>query len=92
MDTYLNDELTEALLTKDSSGLIHMIRNNKVRDLQILYSMLSRRNDSFEILRKHLSEHIISEGSKLIEDEKLKNEELVVKLIDLNCKITNIMH
>ena len=69
-----------------------MIKNNKIVDLQILYNMFSRRNESFEILRKHLSDYIITEGSKLVADDKLKNEDLVVKLIDLNRKITSYMH
>ena len=54
-----------------------MIRNNKIKEMQVLYNMFTRRNDSFKILRDNLSEYIITEGNKLVNDEKMKNEDLV---------------
>ena len=61
----------------EQSGLVYMIKNDKIGELQIVYSMFSRRNDSFEILRKQLSAYINDEGTKLVGDTKLKNEDLV---------------
>lgn len=39
--------------------------------------MFSRREESFEKLRKCLSEFINDEGNKLVQDELLKNEDFV---------------
>ena len=61
----------------EQSGLVYMIKNDRLGELQIVYSMFSRRNDSFEILRKQLSAYINDEGTKLVGDTKLKNEDLV---------------
>ena len=92
LDIYLSDEITHTLLQMEQSGLVYMIKNDRLGELQIVYSMFSRRNDSFEILRKQLSAYINDEGTKLVGDTKLKNEDLVQKLIELNQKIITIMH
>lgn len=72
-----------------SSGLIHMIRNNSMGELALVYNMFQRRSASFELLRKHLSEFIVNEGSKLVTEE-VKNDDLVVKLIDLRERVSGI--
>jgi len=46
-----------------------MIRNNQIANLSLLYNMFTRRDESFEKLRKCLSEFIIEEGNKLVRDE-----------------------
>ena len=74
----------------DSSGLVSMIRNNKIADITLLYSIFNRRPKSFELLKRSLSEYIVLEGFKLVQDEKLKNEEFVVKLISLRESIFDI--
>ncbi len=65
----------------DSSGLVSMIKNNKIADITLLYSIFSKRLKSFELLKRSLSDFIVMEGLKLVQDEKLKNEEFVVQLI-----------
>ena len=39
LDVYLSDWHSTALLEMSSSGLIHMIRNTKLQELSVLYSM-----------------------------------------------------
>lgn len=75
----------------EHSGLVHMIRNNQTKDLLLLYGMFTRRTNSFELLRRYLSQYIVDEGHKIILDERLKNEELVIRLIELNQRIKGIM-
>jgi hypothetical protein len=53
----------------EQSGLFSMIRNNKIQDLTLLFSILQRRGGSFDLLRKKLSEFIIEEGGKLMQDD-----------------------
>ena len=74
----------------ESSGLVQMIRNGRTDELALLYNMFSRRDASFELLRSHIRDYIANEGSKLVQDEKLKNEELVVRLIELREAINDL--
>ena len=52
LDVYLSNEQSETLLKMEQSGLVHMIRNNKVKELQVMYGMFTRRNDSFDLLKQ----------------------------------------
>ncbi len=74
----------------DSSGLVSMIRNNKITDITLLYTIFSRRPNSFELLKRSLSDYIVLEGFKLVQDDKLKIEEFIVKLISLRESIYEI--
>lgn len=67
-----------------------MIRNGRTDELVLVYKMFSRREASFELLRNHIRDYIANEGSKLVQDDKLKNEELVVRLIDLREAINDL--
>jgi len=78
LDEYISDQHASNLLAMDQSGLISMIKNNKMQDLQLLYSLFIRRPKAFELLRKKLSDFIVEEGTKLVMDEQLKSEEFVV--------------
>ena len=69
--------------------MVHMIRNNSMGEIALVYFMFSRRAASFELLRKHLADFIINEGNKLV-NEELKNDELVVKMIDLRERVSSI--
>jgi len=75
----------------DSSGLVHMIRNNNMDELSLVYNMFSRRPASFELLRKQLAEFIVNEGNKLVSEE-VKNEEFVTKIIDLRERVSSIQN
>ena len=78
------------MLTMENSGLVHMIKNDKISDLSMLYSMFSLTPSAFAYLRNHFSQYIVEEGKKLVGDEKLKNEEFVVRLIALRERIIEI--
>lgn len=67
-----------------------MIRNNQLSNLSLLFGMFIRREDSFEKLRKCLSEFIVEEGNKLVRDEQIKNEDFVSQLISLRDRIVEI--
>jgi len=55
-----------------------MIRNNKIKDLSLLFSIMQRRTSSFDLMRKKLSEFIMEEGGKLMSDDALKIEDSIV--------------
>lgn len=56
-----------------------------------MYELFKKVPGSFELLKQNLQSYIIREGDKLIQDENLKNEELVAKLIDLKLKTSNLL-
>lgn len=89
LNEYIGDAHSQTLLTMESSGLVHMIRNNNMDELGLVYNMFSRRIASFELLRKQLNDFIVNEGSKLVAEE-VKNDELVIKLIDLRERVSGI--
>ena len=90
LSEYLSDVHSQTLLTMQS-GLVHMIRNNNIDELSLVYNMFHRRPASFELMRKHLADFIISEGNKMVNEEQ-KNDELVVKLMDLRDRVSGIQN
>jgi len=88
LDEYIGDAHSQTLLSMQS-GLVHMIRNNNIDELRLIYNMFLRRPASFELLRKHLADFIVNEGNKLV-NEEIKNDEFVVKLIDLRERVCGI--
>jgi hypothetical protein len=55
-----------------------------------MHSLFSKVPEAFQKLSKHLSGYIINEGNKLVEDDKLKHDEYVAKVIELRDKMFNI--
>lgn len=90
MDQYISDPHTQTLLDMSESGLFSMIRNNRIQDLSLLFTMLQRRAGSFDLMRRKLSEFIMAEGGKLISDEQLKIEAFIEQLMQLRETIFNI--
>lgn len=67
-----------------------MIRNNKFDEIGLMFDMFSRVLDALELLKKHLTNYIVTEGNKLVQDDKLKQDEFVAKLIELRDKMVSI--
>jgi len=71
----------------ENSGLTQMIKNDKHDEIGLMHDMFSKVPDAFGLMKTHLSGYIISEGNKLVVDEKLKQDEFVGKLIELRDKM-----
>lgn len=63
LNEYVGDAHSETLLSMQSSGLVHMIRNGQMEELGLVYNIFSRRPASFELLRRHIADFIIREGN-----------------------------
>lgn len=90
LEQFLSEEHTTALLEMESSGLGSMIRNQKMQDLHLVYTMCVRRPESFELLRRKLAEFILTEGGKLVADELLKIEDFIAQLMHLRESIYQV--
>lgn len=76
----------------ENSGLNHMIRYDKHDEISLMYDMFSKVTDAFSLLKTSLSQFIVNEGNKLVQDEKLKQDEFVTKLIELRDKMVSFYH
>jgi cullin 3 len=74
----------------ENSGLVAMIRNEKYEEIGLMFELFSKVPEAFASLTKQLSAYIISEGTKLIQDDKLKPDEFVANVIQLREKMFNI--
>ena len=93
ISTFLKEYIENHALTliqMENSGLISMIRNEKYDELALMFELFSKVPESFQALTKHLSSYIVSEGTKLMQDDKLKSDEFVANVISLREKMFNI--
>ena len=51
---YVGEKHALTLITMEESGLVHMIRNQKLDELQLLYQLFSRIPEAFALLRKRM--------------------------------------
>jgi uncharacterized protein (UPF0332 family) len=58
----------------EHSGLIHMIKNEKYNEIQLMHDLFSKVPEAYNHLTKNLSQYIVNEGNKLINDEQLKHD------------------
>jgi cullin 3 len=79
------------LLNMENSGLVHMIKNDKTDEICLMYELFSKVVPAFNQLKQHMQTFIITEGNKLVNDDKLKHDEYVTKIIDLREKMLNIL-
>ena len=90
LDEYVSDAHTANLLSMESSGIVHMVRNAKINELSLCYSVLKKRQPAFDLLRRALADYVVAEGTKLVADQTLKTEEFVARLITLREQIVEI--
>lgn len=74
----------------EHSGLVHMIRNEKYSEIALMHDLFSKVPEAYSIMTKHLAQYIINEGNKLVNDESLKHDQFVAKVIDLRDKMMNM--
>ena len=53
----------------ENSGVVHMLRNNRVEDLACMYNVLDRVADGLATLTECVSKHLREQGKALVQDE-----------------------
>ena len=84
ISTFLKEYIENHALTlilMENSGLVAMIRNEKYDEVGLMYELFSKVPEAFSALNKHLSNYIVTEGAKLMADDKLKHDEFVALVI-----------
>lgn len=93
IQTFLKEYVENHALTliqMENSGLIAMIKNEKYDEIALMYELFSKVPESFQALSKNLSNYIVAEGQRLIQDDKLKPDEFVANVISLREKMFSI--
>ena len=54
----------------ENSGVVHMLRNNRVEDLACMYGVLARVQDGLPTLAECVSQHLREQGKALVQEEE----------------------
>lgn len=54
----------------ENSGVVHMLRNNRVEDLACMYNVLARVQDGLSMLAECVSHHLRDQGKALVQEEE----------------------
>ena len=66
----------------ENSGVVHMLRNNRVEDLCCMYNVLDRVQDGLTTLAECVSHHLREQGKALVqEDDSGKNAIAFVQVL-----------
>lgn len=93
ISTFLKEYIenhAQTLISMENSGLVAMIKNEKYDEIGLMYELFSKVQDAFQALSKQLSAYIVAEGTKLMQDDKLRHDEFVANVIQLREKMFNI--
>lgn len=57
----------QALITKENSGLIALLRDDKFEDLSRMYSLFKRVEGGLTLIRTIMAEHVKTSGKALVQ-------------------------
>ncbi|MEW5303513.1 MAG: hypothetical protein WDW36_006197 [Sanguina aurantia] len=83
----------QALIHKENSGLIALLRDDKSEDLSRMYNLFKRVEGGLTLIRTIMSEHVKTAGKALVQDpERTKDPvEFVQSLLDMRDKYDKII-
>jgi len=83
----------KTLIEMEHSGIISMLRDDKIEDLKRMYNLFGRVSDGHKMMREFLSNYVRETGKTLImDDEKQKDHlALVQSLLDLKDKYDKLL-
>ena len=64
----------------ENSGVVHMVRNNRVADLACMYSVLSRVAEGLATLAACLSRHLREQGKALVQEQEGRTAIVLVQV------------
>ncbi|CAN8075215.1 unnamed protein product [Agarophyton chilense] len=67
-ETELISKYMNKLINMENSGLIWMLRNDKVEDLKLMYTLFKGVKDGEEEVRSHLKQEVLERGNEIIQD------------------------
>lgn len=93
VERHLIQEHAKTLVEMESSGLVAMVRDDKLDDLRRMHRLLSRVPGCSDILRLALRDYITNIGKQLVKDseESRSPVEFVQRLLDMRDKFSRIL-
>lgn len=93
-ETELISKYMDTLVNMENSGLIWMLRNDKVADLRLMYTLFKDIKDGEYFLRSHLKKEVLERGTALIQDPEGSQDpvSLISSILLLKEKYDNIVN
>ncbi|KAF2359059.1 Cullin N-terminal [Trinorchestia longiramus] len=84
----------KTIVEMENSGVVHMLRNNRVEDLACMYSVLARVQDGLTTLALCMSQHLREQGKALVQEEEGGKNAIafVQSLLDLKDRYNHFLH
>lgn len=57
----------------ENSGVVHMLKNNKIDDLACMYKLLSRVSDGLKTMSDCVSQYLREIGKSLVQEENINS-------------------
>uniref|UniRef100_A0A6B2KYR3 Cullin family profile domain-containing protein n=1 Tax=Arcella intermedia TaxID=1963864 RepID=A0A6B2KYR3_9EUKA len=83
----------KALVEMEGSGLVSMLKDDKIEDLTRMYHLLQRVSKGHDLMRQVMSDFVRETGKQIVENPETQNKEntYVQHLLDLKEKYDNIL-
>uniref|UniRef100_A0A2P2I8D4 Cullin 3 n=3 Tax=Hirondellea gigas TaxID=1518452 RepID=A0A2P2I8D4_9CRUS len=84
----------KTIVEMENSGVVHMLRNNRVEDLACMYSVLARVQDGLATLAECVSHHLREQGKALVQEEEGGKNAIafVQSLLELRDSYDHFLH
>ncbi|CAH1731150.1 cullin-3-like isoform X1 [Aphis gossypii] len=75
----------KTIVEMENSGVVHMLKNNKIDDLACMYKLLSRVSDGLKTMSDCVSQYLREIGKSLVQEENINSNAIsyIQSLLDL---------
>lgn len=93
-ETELISKYMDKLVDMENSGLIWMLRNDKVTDLRLMYTLFKDIKNGEDVVREHLKRELLERGADIVNDSQNVGDPvlLVNSVLHLKHKYDNIIN
>ncbi|PXF49024.1 Cullin-3 [Gracilariopsis chorda] len=93
-ETELISKYMDKLINMENSGLLWMLRNDKVDDLRLMYTLFKDVTDGEEIMRTYLKKEVLDRGTEIVQHpENIRDPiALINAILVLKDKYDNIVN
>lgn len=93
-ETQLISNYMDTLVNMENSGLIWMLRNDKLHDLRLMYTLFKDIKNGEDVLRDNLKKELLERGNQLVSDQQNAHDPiaLINSILQLKQKYDNIVN
>jgi len=71
----------------ENSGVVHMLKNNKIDDLACMYKLLSRVPEGLKTMSDCVSQYLREIGKSLVQEENISTNAIIYIQVTINYKM-----